>query len=50
MNYEAVCEYSNKESSTFNEYQLPYIQVVFEGDDKIETKDGTLYLLTAFKL
>ena len=45
MNYEAVCEYSNKNSSTFNEYQLPY-QVVCEGDDEIETEDGTLYSLT----
>jgi hypothetical protein len=24
MAYEAVCEYSNKEHSTFNQYQLPY--------------------------
>jgi hypothetical protein len=45
MAYEAVCEYSNKESSTFNEYQLPYI-VVREGDDQIQTEEGTLYSLT----
>jgi hypothetical protein len=45
MAYEAVCEYSNKESSTFNEYQLPYL-VVCEGDDQILTEEGTLYSLT----
>jgi hypothetical protein len=45
MAYRAVCEYSNKESSTFNEYQLPYL-VVREGDDAIESEDGTLYSLT----
>jgi hypothetical protein len=48
MAYEAVCEYSNKESSTFNEYQLPYL-VVREGDDAIESEDGTLYSLTPTK-
>jgi hypothetical protein len=45
MAYEAVCEYSNKESSTFNKYQLPYL-VVCEGDDAIESEGGTLYSLT----
>jgi hypothetical protein len=43
--YDAVCEYSNKQHSTFNKYQLPY-EVVLEGDDEIETEDGTLYSLT----
>jgi hypothetical protein len=43
--YNAFCEYSNKQHSTFNRYQLPY-EVVFEGDDEIETEDGTLYSLT----
>jgi hypothetical protein len=43
--YDAVCEYSNKQHSTFNRYQLPY-EVVLEGDDEIETEDGTLYSLT----
>jgi hypothetical protein len=43
--YDAVCEYSNKQHSTFNQYQLPY-EVVLEGDDEIETEDGTLYSLT----
>jgi hypothetical protein len=43
--YEAVCEYSNKQHSTYNRYQLPY-EVVLEGDDEIETEDGTLYSLT----
>jgi hypothetical protein len=43
--YDAVCEYSNKEHSTFNRYQLHY-KVVVEGDDEIETEDGTLYSLT----
>jgi hypothetical protein len=45
MAYEAVCEYSNKEHSTFNWYQLPYDDDV-EGDDEIETEDGMLYSLT----
>jgi hypothetical protein len=45
MAYEAVCEYSNKVSSTFNEYQFPYL-VVREGDDQILTEEGTLYSLT----
>jgi hypothetical protein len=43
--YDDVCEYSNKQHSTFNRYQLPY-KVVLEGDDEIETEDGTLYSLT----
>jgi hypothetical protein len=45
MAYEAVCEYCNKQHSTFNRYQLPY-EVVVEGDDEIETEDGMLYSLT----
>jgi hypothetical protein len=45
MAYEAVCEYSNKEHPTFNQYQLPYHPVLV-GDDEIETEDGTLYSLT----
>jgi hypothetical protein len=44
MAYEAVCEYSNKQHSTFNQYQLPY-HLVLVGDDEIETEDGTLYSL-----
>jgi hypothetical protein len=43
--YDAVCEYSNIQHSTFNQYQLPHLPVV-EGDDEIETEDGTLYSLT----
>jgi hypothetical protein len=42
MAYEAVCEYSNKQHSAFNQYQLP----VLVGDDETETEDGTLYSLT----
>jgi hypothetical protein len=45
MAYEAVCEYCNKQHSTFNRYQLPY-EVVVEDDDEIETEDGMLYSLT----
>jgi hypothetical protein len=45
MAYEAVCEYCNKQHSTFNWYQLP-CEVIVEGDDEIETEDGTLYSLT----
>jgi hypothetical protein len=43
--YDAVCEYSNRQHSTSNRYQLPHLPVV-EGDDEIETEDGTLYSLT----
>jgi hypothetical protein len=43
--YDAVCEYCNKQHSTFNWYQLP-CELVIEGDDGIETEDGTLYSLT----
>jgi hypothetical protein len=43
--YDAVCEYYIKQHSTFNRYQLPS-ELVPEGDDEIETEDGTLYLLT----
>jgi hypothetical protein len=43
--YDAVCEYSNKQPSTFDQYQLPS-ELVLEGDDEIETEDGTLCLLT----
>jgi hypothetical protein len=32
LNYDAVVEYANKESSTFDEYQLPF-KVVLLGDD-----------------
>jgi hypothetical protein len=40
---------NSKQHSTFNQYQLPY-EVVLEGDDEIETEDGTLYSLTGFRL
>jgi hypothetical protein len=43
--YDAVCEYSNKQHSTFDQYQLPS-ELVLEGDDEIETEDVTLYSLT----
>ena len=46
MAYDAVCEYSNKESSTFHEFRLPH-QPVLVGDDEIETPDGTRYTATA---
>jgi hypothetical protein len=42
---DSVCEYANKQHSTFNQYQLPYHPVLV-GDDEIETEDGTLYSLT----
>jgi hypothetical protein len=41
----AVCEYSNKQHSTFNRCQLPS-ELVLDGDDEIEIEDGTLYSLT----
>jgi hypothetical protein len=43
--YDAVCEYANKQHSTFNRYQLPS-ELVLEDDDEIETEDGMLYSLT----
>jgi hypothetical protein len=43
--YDAVCEYSIKQHSTFNWNQLPS-ELVLDGDDEIETEDGTLYSLT----
>jgi hypothetical protein len=39
MAYEAVSLYSNGDSSTFDEYQLPH-RAVLEGDDEIETEEG----------
>jgi hypothetical protein len=44
VNYDAVCEYANKESSTFDEYQLPF-EVVLSGDDAYSI-DGIKYKLT----
>ena len=46
MAYNTLCEYSNKESSTFHEFQLSH-QPVHVGDDEIETADGTRYTSTA---
>ena len=46
MAYYALCEYSNKQSSTFNGFQLPH-QPVYERDDEIETADGTRYTTIA---
>jgi hypothetical protein len=43
--YDTVCEYANKQHSTFNQYQLSS-ELVLDGDDVIETEDGTLYSLT----
>ena len=37
--YDDLCEYSNKQSSTVHEFQLPH-QLVYEGDDEIETAMG----------
>ena len=44
--YDALCEYSNKTSSMFHEFQLPH-QPVYEGDDEIGTANGTRYTATA---
>jgi hypothetical protein len=46
MAYDAVSMYADEDSSTIEEYQLPY-QAVFEGDDEIEAEDGTWYTRTA---
>ena len=45
MAYEAVSMYADDDSSTIDDYQLPY-QVVLEGDDEIETEEGTRYSRT----
>ena len=36
--YDAICEYSNKKHSTFNQYHLPY-ELVLESIDKITNRD-----------
>jgi hypothetical protein len=46
MAYDAVSMYADEDSSTVDEYQLPY-QAVFEGDDEVEAEDGTRYTRTA---
>jgi hypothetical protein len=46
MVYDAVSMYANEDSSTIEDYQLPY-QAVFEGDDEIEAEYGTRYTRTA---
>ena len=43
--YDAVCEYSDAYSSTFDEFQLPH-GVVRDGDDEIETEEGIRYTRT----
>jgi hypothetical protein len=47
MNYNAVCEYSDEDSSTFHEYHLTY-HAVRDGDEEIETAEGTTYTKTTF--
>jgi hypothetical protein len=44
--YDAVSMYADEDSSTIEDYQLPY-QAVFEGDNEIEAEDGTRYTRTA---
>jgi hypothetical protein len=45
MAYDAVYEYADETSSTFHEYQLTY-QAVQDGDEEIETAEGTRYTKT----
>jgi hypothetical protein len=45
MTYDAVSMYANEDSSTIEDYQLPY-QAGFEGDDKVEADNGTRYTRT----
>jgi hypothetical protein len=45
MAYDAVCIYSDEDSSTFNKYQLTY-QAVRDGDEEIETTEGIRYTKT----
>jgi hypothetical protein len=42
MAYDAVYDYADEDSSTYHEYQLTY-EPVRDGDDEIETEDGTRY-------
>jgi hypothetical protein len=46
MGYDAFSMHADEDSSTIEDYQLPY-QAVFEGDDEIEAEDGTRYTRTA---
>jgi hypothetical protein len=46
MAYDAVSMYANEDSSTIEEYQLPY-QAVFKGDNEIETDEGNRYARTS---
>jgi hypothetical protein len=39
MAYDVVSMHANEDSSTIEDYQLPF-QAVFEGDDDIEAEDG----------
>ena len=39
MAYDAVCKYSNEESSTFNEFHLTFLPVR-DGDEEIETENN----------
>jgi hypothetical protein len=45
MAYDAVSMYAGEDSSTIEDYQLPY-QAVFEGDDEVEADNGTRYTRT----
>jgi hypothetical protein len=46
MAYDAVAMYADEDSSTIDEYQLPY-KAILVGDDEIEAEDGTRYTRTA---
>jgi hypothetical protein len=45
MAYDAVCMYSDEDSSPFNAYHLIH-EAVQDGDDEIETEEGTRYTQT----
>jgi hypothetical protein len=45
MAYSAVCMYTNEDSSTFREYHLTY-EAIQDGDEEIETKEGSRYTKT----
>jgi len=45
MAYEAVSMYADEDSSSIDEYQLPY-QAIFVGDDEIDAEDGIRYTRT----
>ena len=45
MNYTAVSTYADSDSSTIDEYQLPFA-AIYDGDDIIDANNGIRYFRT----